>query len=110
MDFQALIFEKQNGIGTITLNRPDRLNALNEQLINELATAVQAVAKDEEIRVLVVTGAGRAFCAGGDFAFADVRAGSVLPEDAEDMSYDDYLLRGHLFDGRQGVMLGLRRL
>jgi len=83
---------------------------LNEELINELAGTLEIVAKDEQARVLVVTGAGRAFCAGGDFAFSDVRTGSVAAENAENMSYDDYLLRGRLFRGMQGVVLALRRL
>ena len=110
MSFETVFLKKQDRIGTITLNRPDKLNALNDQLIEELAEAVQAVAKDEETRVLVVTGAGRAFCAGGDFAFGDVRSQLVPAENAENMSYDDYLLRGHLFRGMQGVILSLRRL
>ena len=53
-------------IRTITLNAPDRLNALDRPLLDELAQAVAAVAGDADARALVVTGAGRAFCAGAD--------------------------------------------
>ena len=107
--FQTIILQKQNAVGTITLNRPDRLNALNEQMIKELALAEEEVAKDEEIRVLVITGAGKAFCAGGDFKYRDVRTGAVAAEEAEPASYD-YILHGNPFRGMQGVILGLQRL
>lgn len=109
MDFQTIILKKQDGVGTITLNRPDRLNALNEQMIKELALAEEEVAKDEEIRVLVLTGAGRAFCAGGDFRYSDVRAGTVSAAEAEPTSHD-YILQGKPFRGMQGVILGLQKL
>jgi enoyl-CoA hydratase/carnithine racemase len=55
-----------DGIGTITLNRPEKLNALSNELSQELADAVQRIAGDTRVRAVIVTGAGRAFCAGGD--------------------------------------------
>jgi 2-(1,2-epoxy-1,2-dihydrophenyl)acetyl-CoA isomerase len=66
MNYQTILLEKENGILTLTLNRPDRLNALNEQMAEELIEALEAVDQDEEVRVLVITGAGRAFCSGAD--------------------------------------------
>lgn len=54
------------GVRTLTLNAPERLNALDRPLLDELRTAVQRVAHDPEARALVVTGAGRGFCAGAD--------------------------------------------
>lgn len=54
------------GIGTITLSRPDKLNAFAGRMRQELSEAVQQVAESDDVRVLVVTGAGRAFCAGAD--------------------------------------------
>ncbi|MDP2293211.1 MAG: enoyl-CoA hydratase/isomerase family protein [Actinomycetota bacterium] len=54
------------GIRTITLNRPDRLNAMNRQLIDDLATALDDANADDATAVIVLTGAGRAFCAGDD--------------------------------------------
>lgn len=60
--------ERQGGVATITLDRPDALNALNLQLAREMSGAVTAVASDATIRCVVLTGAGRAFCAGGDIA------------------------------------------
>ena len=66
MDYQALILSKENGIATITLNRPEVLNALNTKLSEELRIAIDDVEKDNTVRVIVITGAGRGFCAGGD--------------------------------------------
>lgn len=80
-----IILEKANGIATITLNRPDRLNAINDDLLREFKNALSDVAADEQSRVLVITGAGKAFCAGGDFRYSEVKAGKVTLEEAEDM-------------------------
>ncbi|MGH9676439.1 MAG: enoyl-CoA hydratase/isomerase family protein [Candidatus Acidiferrum sp.] len=57
---------KHEGIVTLVMNRPDRLNALNGELANALNEALARVAQDDSVRVVVLTGAGRAFCAGGD--------------------------------------------
>ena len=57
---------KQDGIATLVMNRPDRLNALNNELAVAVNDALGRIAEDESIRVVVITGAGRAFCAGGD--------------------------------------------
>ena len=59
-------FEVSGPVATITLNRPDRLNAMTEELIAGVLVLLEQVSADEAIRVLVLTGAGRGFCAGGD--------------------------------------------
>jgi len=56
----------EQGVGVVTLNRPESLNALHSALIAELGAALQALAADAEVGCVVLTGAGRAFCAGGD--------------------------------------------
>jgi enoyl-CoA hydratase/carnithine racemase len=66
MNYQTIIFEKNEGIATITLNRPGKLNAQTPQMYLELADAYRLVDEDDETRVLVITGAGRAFSAGAD--------------------------------------------
>ena len=66
MDYEDLVLEKKAGIATITLNAPDKMNALTAKMRESLPLAVQEVAKDDEVKVVIVTGAGRAFCAGGD--------------------------------------------
>jgi 2-(1,2-epoxy-1,2-dihydrophenyl)acetyl-CoA isomerase len=63
-----LLERKHEGIATLVMNRPDRLNALNNELASALNEALGRIAEDETVRVVVITGAGRAFCAGGDLA------------------------------------------
>src|SRR5574340_1327146 len=64
----VLLETKHEGIATLVMNRPDRLNALNNELAMALNEALGRLAKDETVNVVVITGAGRAFCAGGDLA------------------------------------------
>ena len=66
MPEQLILFEKRDGIGTITLNRPDQLNAINFEMIDRILEIIDETAGDETIRVLVLKGAGRAFSAGDD--------------------------------------------
>ncbi len=66
MAYETLLTEDAQGVRTITLNRPQALNAFNETLKDELIDALKAAARDKGVRCLVITGAGRAFCAGQD--------------------------------------------
>jgi len=66
MDYQTIILEKVDHIATVTLNRPERLNAFTHELSSELTHALEEVDQDEDVRVLIITGAGRGFCAGED--------------------------------------------
>lgn len=67
MEFRHVIYEKNEGIATITLNRPEALNALSTEVVEEILRAVEDVRTDENIRVVVLTGAGeKAFSAGAD--------------------------------------------
>jgi 2-(1,2-epoxy-1,2-dihydrophenyl)acetyl-CoA isomerase len=70
MDFQFIQFESMDGVATITLNRPDVYNALNDGITFELQDALKLAAKDDAIRVVVITGAGKAFCSGQDLKAA----------------------------------------
>lgn len=67
MEFQEIILEKEGGIATITLNRPERLNALGDIITTELINAVEECVEDSNVRVIIITGAGKAFSAGGDY-------------------------------------------
>jgi 2-(1,2-epoxy-1,2-dihydrophenyl)acetyl-CoA isomerase len=75
MQFETLMFERSAGVAAVTLNRPDKLNALNAQLIKDLRAAAGAIAADDTIRAVVLSGAGRAFCSGADLQGADFTAG-----------------------------------
>ncbi len=66
MNFQFLKYDVSDGVATITLNRPDVYNALNDGITYELQDALKAVAKDDQVRVIVLTGEGKAFCSGQD--------------------------------------------
>jgi len=66
--FETLLYDVADGICTITLNRPEKLNAFNTQMMNEMIAAFDATDADDAVRVVIVTGAGRAFCAGADLS------------------------------------------
>ncbi len=69
MTYQTILYEKADGIATVTLNRPDKLNALNSTVYKELYNAFETAENDPEVHVLIITGAGdRAFAAGSDVA------------------------------------------
>lgn len=70
MEYQAITYEiMENKVALITLNRPSHFNAINRDLAGEFAHALQRAEQDDAVRVLVVTGAGKAFCAGGDLGW-----------------------------------------
>ena len=69
MEFKTLLYEKKDGIGIITLNRPKALNAINAELIDELDILINKVSNDHEVGAVIITGGERAFAAGGDIAF-----------------------------------------
>src|SRR5215468_1871075 len=68
MAFEQIRYEVAEGIATITLNRPEKLNAVTSALIQELIAGFEAADGDDAVRVVIVTGAGRAFCAGADLS------------------------------------------
>jgi 2-(1,2-epoxy-1,2-dihydrophenyl)acetyl-CoA isomerase len=67
--YEHILVNEDNGILTITLNRPDKLNAFIGHMRRDLAEALESAGSDRTVRVVVITGAGRAFCAGGDVSF-----------------------------------------
>jgi len=66
MDYETIATDLENGIFTLTLNRPERLNAFTAQMLEELLEAFDEIDRNDAIRVVVVTGAGRGYCAGAD--------------------------------------------
>ena len=76
MTYECLLYEVKDGIATLTLNRPGRLNALGGTLRQDLFDAVTRAGADPDVRVMVVTGAGKGFCSGGDVkAMGEAKAG-----------------------------------
>ena len=69
MSYEAILVRKAGPVATVTMNRPEALNFLDPIMAQEIESAMADLEKDEEVRAVVVTGAGRAFCAGGDVKF-----------------------------------------
>jgi 2-(1,2-epoxy-1,2-dihydrophenyl)acetyl-CoA isomerase len=80
MNFQTVLFSVQSGTAIITLNRPESHNAINLQLGDDLMAALEACRKDASIRSAIITGAGKAFCSGGDLKAAKEFIGTDPPE------------------------------
>ena len=72
MKFNNILFEITDGVARLTLNRPDKLNSFTGEMHAELRDALDCVQEDKSVRVLVLTGVGRAFCAGQDLADPDM--------------------------------------
>jgi enoyl-CoA hydratase/carnithine racemase len=66
MDYEQIAYEVRDGVATVTLNRPDRLNAFTERMLHELVDAMDQADADDDVRAVIFTGRGRAFCAGAD--------------------------------------------
>ncbi|MDA2958144.1 MAG: crotonase/enoyl-CoA hydratase family protein [Actinomycetota bacterium] len=68
MDFQEILYSVDGPVATITLNRPDKMNAFTNRMLKEMIAAFDASDTDDDVRAVIVTGAGRAFCAGADLS------------------------------------------
>ena len=78
MELSCVLYETGDGVATVTLNRPERRNAMSTQLLGELLTALGAAKDDPEVRVVILTGAGdKAFCAGADLGGIATGAGPI---------------------------------
>jgi 2-(1,2-epoxy-1,2-dihydrophenyl)acetyl-CoA isomerase len=83
MSFEHVLLDRADGVGTLTLNRPEKLNAFGGSMRQEIGEALDELEADASVRVIVVTGAGRGFCAGGD---VDYMAELVERRDLEAMA------------------------
>jgi enoyl-CoA hydratase/carnithine racemase len=109
MAFDTLLYDQAGGVATVTLNRPDRLNAVNTTVIRELVAAFDQADADDAVRAVIVTGAGRAFCAGADLGgggstFAGGPNRSERPEDHRD---GGGLVTLRIFDMRKPVIAAI---
>ena len=102
-DYQDILFAQPSPhIAQITLNRPAQMNAYTTRLCEELVSALEIYLRDDEIRCLILTGAGRAFCSGGDVSGADAHRDELMKSQ---------LSHGReMRDGMHRVILALTRL
>ncbi len=94
MSFGTILYVVENSVLTITLNRPDKLNAMTPTLLQELKEAFEEAGKDEQVRVVILTGAGRGFCAGADLTAASelMMGGGFSYEENLNATYNPLIL------------------
>ena len=106
-NYQTMLIEKRdNGVAVVTLNRPERLNAVNAAMHHELARFTREAEADRDVKVVVLAAAGRAFCAGGDFG-GDSEAGGLSLEEGRQIVDHILELRKPIVSAVQGYAMGL---
>ena len=80
MNFEHILFSIEAGVALLSLNRPDQLNSFNAQMHGEVKEALKQVRQNPDVRVLLLTGEGRGFCAGQDLSDRNVAPGSAAPD------------------------------
>ena len=109
MNYEHILYAVDKGILTLTLNRPDKLNAFTHTMLRELLDALDRADADDDVRVIIVTGAGRGFCAGADLSAG---AGSFNHAAEQDRSADTHrdgggLLTLRLYESRKPVIAAI---
>ncbi|WP_437880681.1 2-(1,2-epoxy-1,2-dihydrophenyl)acetyl-CoA isomerase PaaG [Pseudomonas sp. LRF_L74] len=80
MDFQHILFSIEDGVALLSLNRPEQLNSFNAAMHGEVREALKQIRQSAEVRVLLLTGEGRGFCAGQDLSDRNVAPGAQMPD------------------------------
>jgi 2-(1,2-epoxy-1,2-dihydrophenyl)acetyl-CoA isomerase len=88
MDYEKILYDVEDGIATVTLNRPKVMNAMDPQMMSELRSAFDVIRDDKDVRVVVLTGSGAAFCAGADLG--------TLSLEKPDLRKDRNFLQGNM--------------
>src|SRR4051794_16212198 len=90
MDYETVLLDVSDGVATLTLNRPEQMNAFTLKMMREMIDAFDRIDADDDVRAVVVTGAGRAFCAGADlgagagsFDYDDLDIAELSPDRAK---------------------------
>ncbi len=97
MDYEDIVMEQSDGIVTMRLNRPAKLNALGPKILDEIADVVEKVERDDEAKVLIITGEGRAFCSGADLKSPVSGADTTVPGMSRGMKLEPFALFGRAF-------------
>lgn len=93
MQFETLIYKQDGAVATLTLNRPQALNAMTQKLHTEFFKALDHIERDASVRVMILTGAGRGFCAGDDMKESDPRDGALPPEKETEIVWHNIVRR-----------------
>jgi methylglutaconyl-CoA hydratase len=118
MNYETLVYTKKDDIATVTLNRPDVHNAMNETLMNELTTCFQHISRDDSVTAVILTGNGKSFCAGADLTWMKQMVNFSREENKNDSRllldmYDTLYscpkpvigrINGHAFGGGIGLL------
>ena len=107
MTYEQIIYDVEDHIATITLNRPDRMNAFTGTMMNEMIDAFDVIDADDDVRAVIVTGAGRAFCAGADLGGGGAtfaRGGSDVQTDVGVPRDGGGMLTLRIFDSKKPVI------
>jgi enoyl-CoA hydratase/carnithine racemase len=107
MTYQEIRYEVTDGILTITLNRPDKLNAFTETMCRELLDAFDQSDRDDRVRVVIVTGAGRGFCAGADLSSGGDTFDNTQHETIDDHRDGGGLLTLRIFESKKPVIAAI---
>ncbi len=91
MNYEAITYAVENRVATITLNRPDRLNALTKVMEDELFDAMTGANQDDEVRVIILTGAGKGFCSGADISLLQSLQGEDFENTTAEALMDKYV-------------------
>jgi 2-(1,2-epoxy-1,2-dihydrophenyl)acetyl-CoA isomerase len=93
MAYERILLTRDNGLATLTFNAPDRLNAVSRKMIAEIKTCWEELAADDSVRAVLITGAGRGFCAGADLADPDREASATADSGAALDKYFNPVIR-----------------
>jgi enoyl-CoA hydratase/carnithine racemase len=105
MAYETIILKKEGHLATLVLNRPDKRNAINRKMMEEMIEALDEVGRDKDVRALLLTGAGKAFCSGAD---TDIMAGGS-DEEIKEQNVDE-LRRSFIFRAAKKLICGLQKL
>ena len=109
MNYEHILYAVEKGILTLTLNRPDKLNAFTDTMLRELLDALDRADADDEVRVIIVTGAGRGFCAGADLSAGASSFDHAADDDRSAATHRDGggLLTLRLYESRKPVIAAI---